>query len=99
MPASIPSQQTPGKDSSGWVQSRSSNPPRDDDSGSGVEAPSSRRRLHKPVSEANLQSEASHQPSKSITGSRFGAMAKRRLSIRDQKAPQGPRPQESSQRR
>lgn len=57
--------------------------------------PPSRRRLHKPVSEANLHS----SDSKGGTGSRFGVMSKRRLSIKDSKAPQGPRPQDHSQKR
>ncbi|KAI9368173.1 hypothetical protein BJX61DRAFT_239198 [Aspergillus egyptiacus] len=56
-----------------------------------------RRRLQKHSSTTFL-SDASSASSNNAIGSRFSALSKRRLSIRDQKVPQGPRPQDSSRR-
>lgn len=66
-----------------------------------VEAPvpTPRRRLQKHMSDANFHQDGSQQSTKSTATSRFGAMAKRRLSFRESKTPQGGRPQEFSQRR
>lgn len=132
MPAKVTFQQTPGAGpSSRRVQSRTSNPSQNDDSGSGkrwflckrkrctsggcsmvaanecllssAEGPT-RRRLQKAAPNDNSNSDAStnptSHPSNGASGSsRTSVLTKRRLSIRDQKVPQGPRPQESSRRR
>lgn len=60
---------------------------------------SARRRLQKHASTTTLLSDTSSHSAKSTSGTRIGIMGKRRLSIRDQKAPQGPRPQDPSRRR
>ncbi|KAL3416928.1 hypothetical protein V8F44DRAFT_73645 [Aspergillus fumigatus] len=96
MPEKLPSQQTPGRGQLRKGQTGSTSPPRNEDSGSGAEGPA-RRRLHKHASTPFLSD--TPPSSKTTTGSRISIMAKRRLSIRDQKVPQGPRPQESSRRR
>ncbi|GLA82748.1 hypothetical protein AtubIFM56815_006938 [Aspergillus tubingensis] len=57
-----------------------------------------RRRLQKHASTPFLSDTASHSP-KVAAGTRTGVMSKRRLSIRDQKVPQGPRPQDPSRTR
>ncbi|KAH8433046.1 putative protein kinase [Aspergillus melleus] len=95
MPEKLPSQPALGKGPSRKDHSNSSSPSRNDDSGSG-EGPT-RRRLHK-HSSTTLLSDASSQSPKTGPGSRISVMNRRRLSIRDQKAPQGPRPQEPSRR-
>ncbi|KAJ5623980.1 hypothetical protein N7510_000289 [Penicillium lagena] len=89
--------QASGRGQTSKVQTRSSNPSRNDDSGSGVDAPA-RRRLQKAASttfHSNASSNADSQSSKDGADMRAGGMSKRRLSIRE-KIPQGPRPQESS---
>ncbi|KAJ5584582.1 uncharacterized protein N7459_004382 [Penicillium hispanicum] len=110
--------QTSGRGQSGSVQSRSSNPSRNDDSGSGGKAIHSpgrkhyqeadelqtaetpaRRRLQKAASTTfhmNTSNNFDSQSAKGVAGPRSGGMSRRRLSVRDQSAPQGPRPQESS---
>ncbi|KAF9884497.1 hypothetical protein FE257_001684 [Aspergillus nanangensis] len=95
MPERLPSQQTAGKGPSRKVQSGSASPSRNDQPGP-VEGPA-RRRLQKHPSTTFLP-ESSSSPAKSGSGSRIGVMSRRRLSIREQKAPQGPRPQEPSRR-
>lgn len=66
-----------------------------------VEAPvpTPRRRLQKHMSDANSHVDGSQQSTKSTATSRFGALAKRRLSFKESKTPTGGRPQEFSQRR
>lgn len=61
-----------------------------------TEAPT-RRRLQKPPSN-NPPPDSASRHSRGVSASRIGAMGKRRLSIRDQKGPQGPRPQEAPRR-
>ncbi|KAJ6166776.1 hypothetical protein N7470_002223 [Penicillium chermesinum] len=90
--------QTPGRGQAGVIQSTSSNPSRNDDSGSGAETPA-RRRLQKAASTTFHTSNSANldpQSSRGVASPRSGGMGRRRLSIRDQKAPQGPRPQEGS---
>ncbi|RAH81803.1 protein kinase [Aspergillus japonicus CBS 114.51] len=93
MPENPSFQDTPGKGHLRKVQSRSSSPSRND--GSCPEEGPTRRRLQKHSSTSFL-SEASSHSSKSIAATRTSVMNRRRLSIRDQKAPQGPRPQDPS---
>ncbi|KAB8072738.1 protein kinase [Aspergillus leporis] len=95
MPEKLSAQQNSGKGQSRKVQSRSSSPSRNEDSGSGAEGPA-RRRLQK-YSSTPFLSEASHA-STGTTGSNTNVTSRRRFSIRDQKAPQGPRPQDLSRR-
>ncbi|KAJ5780749.1 hypothetical protein N7457_005909 [Penicillium paradoxum] len=66
-----------------------------DDSGSGAEAPV-RRRLQKSASTNFPSNYTNYDSSNGVTGPRTGGMNRRRMSIRDQKVPQGPRPQETS---
>ena len=107
-----------GQGQPGASQSRTSNPSRNDDSGSGGEQIGStgdfdclsytnicikaetpaRRRLQKAASTINMNT-SNNIDSQSVrtgAGPRSGGMGRRRLSIRDQMAPQGPRPQDSS---
>ncbi|KAF7586823.1 hypothetical protein BBP40_008263 [Aspergillus hancockii] len=95
MPEKLPAQQNSGKGQSRKIQSRSSSPSRNEDSGSGAEGPT-RRRLQK-YSSTPFLSEAS-QASTMATGSTTNVTTRRRFSIRDQKAPQGPRPQDQPRR-
>ncbi|KAJ5644101.1 uncharacterized protein N7484_006608 [Penicillium longicatenatum] len=95
MPAN-PSQ-TPGRGQAGSVQSRSSNPSRNDDSGSGAETPA-RRRLVKAAStnfHTNSTTNFDSQPSRGVAGPRVGGTTRRQLSVRGN-VPQGPRPQDAS---
>ncbi|RAH61596.1 protein kinase [Aspergillus piperis CBS 112811] len=87
-------QQTPGKGQSRRVQSRPSSPSHIDDTSSAADG-TTRRRLQKHASTPFLSDTAFHSP-KVAAGTRTGVMSKRRLSIRDQKVPQGPRPQDPS---
>lgn len=60
------------------------------------------RRRQKTASNGGLaetQSNASSLSSKSSAGSRTSQVTRRRMSIRDQKAPSGPRPQENAVKR
>ncbi|KAJ5115162.1 hypothetical protein NUU61_000921 [Penicillium alfredii] len=94
MPVKPP--QTPGRGQARPIQSRSSNPSRNDDSGSGAEGPA-RRRVQKAAStnfHSNTNSDS--QESRGAAGLRAGGMGRRRLSIRNEKTPQGPRPQDHS---
>lgn len=95
MPEKLPAQPYSGKGQSRKVQSRSSSPSRNEDSGSGAEGPP-RRRLQKHASTPFL-SEASYS-STETRGSIPNVTSRRRFSIRDQRAPQGPRPQEPARR-
>ncbi|KAJ5925503.1 hypothetical protein N7454_008142 [Penicillium verhagenii] len=95
MPVNPP--QTPGRGQAGSVQSRSSNPSRNDDSGSGAETPA-RRRLVKAAStnfHTNSTNNFDSQPSRGVAGPRAGGANRRQLSVRGN-APQGPRPQDAS---
>ncbi|KAJ5386467.1 hypothetical protein N7509_009008 [Penicillium cosmopolitanum] len=96
MPAKS-SSQAPGRGQPGAPQSRMSNPSRNDDSGSGAETPA-RRRLQKAASTINMNTSNNldAQSVRTAAGPRSGGMGRRRLSIRDQKPPQGPRSQDSS---
>ncbi|OGE49779.1 hypothetical protein PENARI_c020G08568 [Penicillium arizonense] len=90
--------QTPGRGPARAEQPGASYASRNDDSGSGAEAPA-RRRLQKSASTnfpSNTSTDFDAQYSKGVAGPRAGGMGRRRLSIRDQKVPQGPRPQEAS---
>ncbi|KAJ5566151.1 hypothetical protein N7535_007789 [Penicillium sp. DV-2018c] len=69
--------------------------PSNEDSGSGAEAPV-RRRLQKSASTNFASTNTNLDTSNGIAGPRAGGMNRRRLSIRDQRVPQGPRPQETS---
>jgi dual specificity tyrosine-phosphorylation-regulated kinase 2/3/4 len=63
---------------------------------------SARRRLQKSASTSfhlNNQTDVDSQSSRGVAGPRSGDMGRRRLSIRSQKAPQGPRPQDASRLR
>ncbi|KAL4884203.1 hypothetical protein BJY04DRAFT_226022 [Aspergillus karnatakaensis] len=93
MPEQLSGQQTAGKGQSRQVQSRPSSPPGNENAGFG-DGPG-RRRLQKHSSTTFLP-DASPHTSNSLAGSRMSALSKRRLSIRDQKVPQGPRPQDPS---
>lgn len=58
-----------------------------------------RRRLQKSASTSfhmNTQPNVDLQSSRGVVGPRSGDMSRRRLSIRGQQAPQGPRPQDNS---
>lgn len=110
MPVQVPSQQTPRGQRK--VASRTPSQSKNEDSGSGgknhgwlqesnanasflrAEA-TARRRLQKPPSN-NLPPDS--RPSRGTSRPRIGSLSRRRLSIRDQKAPQGPRPQEPPRR-
>ncbi|KAJ6131623.1 hypothetical protein N7523_001329 [Penicillium sp. IBT 18751x] len=92
------SSQASGRGQSGTAQSRSSNTSRNDDLGSGAET-AARRRLQKSASTnfyMNTQINVDSQSSRGVAGPRSGDMSRRRLSIRGQQAPQGPRPQDNS---
>lgn len=102
MPAKVTSQQTSGGGpSSRRIPSRTTSPPRNDESSSDG---STRRWLQKAATTDNRSYQgASSIPSphhtNGIPGPGTSAVNKRSLSIRDQKVPQGPRPQEPSRRR
>ncbi|KAL4951414.1 hypothetical protein BDW69DRAFT_170111 [Aspergillus filifer] len=94
MPEMLSDQHSAGKGHSRQVQSRPSSPPGNENTALGDVTPG-RRRLQKHSSTIFL-SDAASQPSNNSAGSRLSALSKRRLSIRDQKVPQGPRPQDQS---
>ncbi|PKY05077.1 hypothetical protein P168DRAFT_252182 [Aspergillus campestris IBT 28561] len=96
MPEKLPSQQPSGMAQSRNPRSRPASPSRNEESSPGEG--SARRRLQKHASTTTLLSDTSSHSAKSSSGTRIGIMGKRRLSIRDQKAPQGPRPQDPSRR-
>ncbi|KKK17117.1 hypothetical protein ARAM_006190 [Aspergillus rambellii] len=90
MPEKLSGQQSAGKGQPRRVQSRSSSPVGHENVG--LEGPA-RRRLQKHSSTTFLSDAAFHSSS-NLVGSRISTLSKRRLSIRDQKVPQGPRPQD-----
>ncbi|KAJ5648654.1 hypothetical protein N7490_005026 [Penicillium lividum] len=95
MPVKPP--QTPGRGRAGSVQSRSSNPSMNDDSGSGAETPA-RRRLVKAASttfHTNSMTNLDSHSSRGVAGPRVAGTNRRQLSVRGN-APQGPRPQDAS---
>ncbi|KAJ5357403.1 hypothetical protein N7541_004561 [Penicillium brevicompactum] len=85
--------QTPGRAQVRTDNSRASN--LSNDSGSGAETPA-RRRLQKSASTNFPPNNSNYDTSNGVAGPRAGGMNRRRLSIRDQRVPQGPRPQETS---
>ncbi|KAF3023812.1 hypothetical protein E8E15_003019 [Penicillium rubens] len=87
-----PKPQTPGR---GQVRTEAAYNLSNDDSGSGAEAPA-RRRLQKSASTNFPSHNTNFDTSNGVAGPRTGGMNRRRLSIRDQRVPQGPRPQDSS---
>ncbi|CEL04694.1 Putative Dyrk [Aspergillus calidoustus] len=93
MPEKLSDQQTAGKGQSRRVQSRPSSPAGNENAAFG-DVPG-RRRLQKHSSTTFL-SDHSSLSSNNVAGSRLSALSKRRLSIRDHKVPQGPRPQDPS---
>ncbi|EKV04177.1 hypothetical protein PDIG_90410 [Penicillium digitatum PHI26] len=84
--------QTPGR---GQTRTESAYNPSNDDSGSGAEAPA-RRRLQKSASTNFPSNNTNFDTSNGVAGPRAGGINRRRLSIRDQRVPQGPRPQDTS---
>ncbi|KAL4870298.1 hypothetical protein BDV12DRAFT_166100 [Aspergillus spectabilis] len=93
MPEKLSGQQTAGKGQPRQVQSRPSSPSGNENASFG-DGPG-RRRLQKHSSTTFLPDTSPHT-SNNLGGSRLSALSKRRLSIRDQKVPQGPRPQDPS---
>ncbi|CAG7960172.1 unnamed protein product [Penicillium olsonii] len=85
--------QTPGRGQMRTDHSRASN--LSNESGSGAETPA-RRRLQKSASTNFPSNTSNYDSSYGVAAPRAGGMNRRRMSIRDQKVPQGPRPQETS---
>ncbi|KAJ5816642.1 hypothetical protein N7447_008875 [Penicillium robsamsonii] len=84
--------QTPGKGQT-RTEAQAHNPS-NDELGSG-EGPA-RRRLQKSASTNFPSNNMNFDTSNGVAGPRTGGMNRRRLSIRDQRVPQGPRPQDAS---
>ncbi|KAJ5520350.1 hypothetical protein N7463_000803 [Penicillium fimorum] len=85
--------QTPGRGQT-RTEAQAHNPS-NDDSGSGAEGPA-RRRLQKSASTNFSSNNMNFDTSNGVAGPRTGGASRRRLSIRDQRVPQGPRPQDTS---
>ncbi|KAI9793459.1 MAG: hypothetical protein M1833_000745 [Piccolia ochrophora] len=93
MPIMVAQQPTTAPGGSFGLPSRVSNNSRTDDSGSGAEGPARKRQQKAPV-ESNL---SYRRPTNAVTASKVGvdrrtSLTARRRSVREQKAPLGPRP-------